>query len=85
VITRFRIPPSLLFVLPAVLLGMALEHRSGAVETPCPVGAPAEIHYAPSENLEAIDVALLRTAERQIDMAAYVLTDRTVVEALREG
>jgi hypothetical protein len=52
---------------------MALEYRSGAVETPCPVGARAEIHYAPSENLEAIDVALLRAAERQIDMAAYIL------------
>jgi phosphatidylserine/phosphatidylglycerophosphate/cardiolipin synthase-like enzyme len=48
-----------------------------------PAPSPAEIHCAPSENLEAIDVALLRAAERQIDMAAYVLTDRAVVEALR--
>jgi phosphatidylserine/phosphatidylglycerophosphate/cardiolipin synthase-like enzyme len=83
VIGRFRISPSWLFVLPAALIGMAVEHRSGAVETPCPVGAPAEIHYAPSEDLERIDVALLREAERQIDMAAYVLTDRSVIEALR--
>ena len=30
-------------------------------------------------------MALLRAAERQIDMAAYVLTDRAVVEALREA
>jgi phosphatidylserine/phosphatidylglycerophosphate/cardiolipin synthase-like enzyme len=71
--------------MPAVLLGMALEHRSGAVETPCPVGAPAEIHYAPNEDLERIDVALLGGAEKQIDMAAYVLTDRSVIEALREA
>jgi hypothetical protein len=42
-ITRFRISPSWIFVMPAVLLGMTLEHRSGAAETPCPVGAPAEI------------------------------------------
>jgi hypothetical protein len=55
----FPISPSWLFVLPAALLGMALEHRSGAVETPCPIGVPAEIHYAPAEDLETIDVALL--------------------------
>jgi phosphatidylserine/phosphatidylglycerophosphate/cardiolipin synthase-like enzyme len=72
-------------VVPAALLWMALEHRSGAVEQPCPVGAPAEIHYAPDEDLERIDVAILRAAERHIDMAAYVLTDRAVVEALREA
>ena len=36
--------------------------------------APA-IHYAPIENLEHIDVALIDRAEHEIDMAAYVLTD----------
>jgi phosphatidylserine/phosphatidylglycerophosphate/cardiolipin synthase-like enzyme len=77
--------PSLLLVLPAVLLGMVLDHRSSAVEAPCPVGAPAELHYAPNEDLERIDVALLGEAAKQIDMAAYVLTDRAVVEALREA
>ena len=30
------------------------------------------IHYAPGENLERIDVALIDTAKREIDMAAYV-------------
>ena len=62
IVTRFRMSPSLLFVLPAVLLGMALEHRSGAVETPCPASGAAEIHYAPGEDLERVDVALLREA-----------------------
>jgi hypothetical protein len=38
-IGRFRISPSWLFVLPAALFGMALEHRSSAGETPCPIGA----------------------------------------------
>jgi hypothetical protein len=33
----------------------------------------AAIHYAPGENLEHIDVALIDRAEREIDMAAYVL------------
>jgi hypothetical protein len=33
------------------------------------------IHYAPAENLEHVDVALIDTAQREIDLAAYVLTD----------
>ena len=36
--------------------------------------APA-IYYAPAENLEHIDVALIDGAQHEIDMAAYVLTD----------
>jgi phosphatidylserine/phosphatidylglycerophosphate/cardiolipin synthase-like enzyme len=40
------------------------------------------IHYAPTENLEHIDVALIDRAEREIDMAAYVLTDWPVMQAL---
>jgi hypothetical protein len=35
----------------------------------------AVIHYGPVEDLERIDVALLREAAKQIDVAAYVLTD----------
>ena len=46
-------------------------------------GAAAEIHYGPSEDLERIDVALLREPAKQIDMAAYVPTDRAVIAALR--
>jgi phosphatidylserine/phosphatidylglycerophosphate/cardiolipin synthase-like enzyme len=34
------------------------------------------------ENLEHIDVALIDRAEREIDMAAYVLTDWPVMQAL---
>ena len=45
----------------------------------------AEIHYAPSEDLETIDITMLREATKQIDMAAYVLTDRAVIEALRQA
>jgi len=43
--------------------------------------APA-IHYAPTENLERIDVALIDQAHNRIDFAAYVLTDWPVMEAL---
>jgi phosphatidylserine/phosphatidylglycerophosphate/cardiolipin synthase-like enzyme len=47
--------------------------------------ATVEIHYAPTENLEAIDVALLGNAEHCIDMAAYVLSDAAVIEALGDA
>ena len=40
--------------------------------------APA-IHYAPAENLEHVDVALI---EHEIDFAAYVLTDWPVIQAV---
>ena len=43
---------------------------------------PPIIHYAPAENLEHVDVALIDRAEREIDMAAYVLTDWPVMQAL---
>jgi phosphatidylserine/phosphatidylglycerophosphate/cardiolipin synthase-like enzyme len=44
-----------------------------------------EIHYAPAENLERFDVALLRAARAKIDIAAYVLTDWPVIDALIEA
>lgn len=44
-----------------------------------------ETHYAPAENLEAIDVRLIGAARRTIDMAAYVLTDIPVIDALAEA
>jgi phosphatidylserine/phosphatidylglycerophosphate/cardiolipin synthase-like enzyme len=44
-----------------------------------------EIHYAPEENLERIDVDLIRLARVKIDMAVYSLTDWAVVDALIEA
>ncbi len=41
-----------------------------------------EIHYAPVENLERVDVALLRSARSKIDLTAYSLTDWPVIDAL---
>ena len=40
------------------------------------------VHFAPTENLERIDTELLSQARRSIDLAAYVLTDRPVIDAL---
>lgn len=48
--------------------------------------APAfEQHFAPSENLERIDVALIDSAAETIDLAAYVLSDLSVIEALDDA
>ena len=85
VIARSRISPSWLFVLPAILLGASLERGASSAQAPCPVGAAAEIHYGPGEDLEKIDVALISEAVKQIDMTAYVLTDSAVIEALRDA
>ncbi len=64
---------------PAV--GLALALIVVGAPTPASKQAPS-IHYAPSENLELIDVALIDQARTSIDMAAYVLTDWPVMEAL---
>ena len=49
---------------------------------PCCADPAPIIHYAPTENLEHIDVALIDRAKHEIDMAAYVLTDWPVMQAL---
>ena len=49
---------------------------------PCGADPAPVIHYAPIENLEHVDVALIDRAEHEIDMAAYVLTDWPVMQAL---
>jgi phosphatidylserine/phosphatidylglycerophosphate/cardiolipin synthase-like enzyme len=63
-------PPSL-FLLPLLLVGAR--------------AATLDVHYAPTENLEAIDVDLINKAGVSIDMAAYVLSDAAVIEALADA
>jgi phosphatidylserine/phosphatidylglycerophosphate/cardiolipin synthase-like enzyme len=48
----------------------------------CTADPAAVVHYAPEENLERIDVALIDGARTSLDMAAYVLTDWPVMQAL---
>ncbi len=68
----------------AAALAFAAGFAIGGRIAPAPaaaIGAPS-IHYAPAENLEKIDVALIDQARASIDMAAYVLTDWPVLQAL---
>jgi len=67
-------------LLPFIALAAALE---------CALPAPAaescvleRLAYAPADDLESIDVALIASAKTRIDFAAYVLTDIRIVEAL---
>ena len=41
-----------------------------------------EIHYAPNENLEALDNRLIRSAHRSVDICAFAFTDHELAEAL---
>ena len=47
--------------------------------------AAVEIHHSPVENLERVDVALIATAERTIDVAAFVLSNHPVITALNDA
>ena len=60
--------------------GAWLQHRPAARS-----GRRAGSLLFPGEDLERIDVALIGEAAKQIDMAAYVLTDSAVIEALRKA
>ena len=48
-------------------------------------GPQPEIHYAPRENLESLDARAIGRAELSIDMAAYVLSDPGIIEALTDA
>jgi phosphatidylserine/phosphatidylglycerophosphate/cardiolipin synthase-like enzyme len=47
--------------------------------------AEVEAHYAPVENLERIDIELIRSASKSIDVAIYTLTDWAIIGALEEA
>jgi phosphatidylserine/phosphatidylglycerophosphate/cardiolipin synthase-like enzyme len=61
-------------------LGAAWAEKGTKVDWPEP-----EIHYAPRENLESLDARALGRAELSIDMAAYVLSDPRILEALTDA
>lgn len=63
---------------PVLALALALL-ATPAGANPCHV---IEHAYAPTDNLEAIDVRLLDGAARRIDFAAYVLTSTPIIDAL---
>jgi phosphatidylserine/phosphatidylglycerophosphate/cardiolipin synthase-like enzyme len=49
------------------------------------VASADEIHFAPEERLDRIDVELIDNAATEIDMAAYVLSDWGIIDALNNA
>jgi phosphatidylserine/phosphatidylglycerophosphate/cardiolipin synthase-like enzyme len=47
--------------------------------------APLEIHYAPEERLDRIDAELINNAETSVDIAAYILSDWIIIDALNDA
>ncbi len=83
----------LLFVLPYSPEARAYRHRVwgeyGGQHRGCPApprrsfpGGYLGEHYSPQENLEAIDVAMIDRAKREIDIAMYSFTDRAIADAI---
>jgi hypothetical protein len=64
------------------LYGAFMPHPAPPV---APAGATAEIHYAPDENLEPIDVAEIDRVRKTIDISAYVLTEDAIIDAFARG
>jgi phosphatidylserine/phosphatidylglycerophosphate/cardiolipin synthase-like enzyme len=69
-----------------LLLGAAALEFLSHSHSAAPLGnGPVELRYAPASDLERIDLSLLRSATRSIDVAAYLLTDTPLIEALAEA
>ncbi len=68
------------FTLTVCIAGLILPMTTWAQS-----GTQVEIHYAPRENLESVDVQEIGRAELSIDMAAYVLSDPQIIEALTDA
>jgi phosphatidylserine/phosphatidylglycerophosphate/cardiolipin synthase-like enzyme len=66
-------------------LGAAWAERESKAEGSKAGGSQPEIHYAPRENLESVDAQEIGRAQLSIDIAAYVLSDTRIIEALTDA
>lgn len=71
-----------LLLLAAALLLALVAPKSPFSLSRQPVTAPVRVAYGPAPGFDAIDPELIGRAREKIDMAAYVLSDRKVIEAL---
>jgi phosphatidylserine/phosphatidylglycerophosphate/cardiolipin synthase-like enzyme len=63
---------------------MSLRLAALALVLACPAIAQ-DLHFAPEERLDKIDVGLIENADTNIDLAAYVLTDWAIIDALNDA
>jgi len=78
--------------IPGILAGATVRagawsfSGSGRVSCSRPVSATPESllgeHYSPEENLESIDVAMIDSARKSIEIAMYAFTDRPIADAV---
>ncbi len=64
-----------------VLIAALLLAGAAAAET----RPKLDLHYSPAENLERIDVETIDGAGETLDVAAYVLSDVAVIEAMTDA
>ena len=65
-----------------LILGTAAALVTQPVARPDESFSSLQIHYSPQENLELVDIREIDAAELSIDIAAYVLSDERVIDAL---
>jgi len=65
-----------------IALGVAWAEKGTRADGPQPKRPHPEIHYAPRENLESVDIREIGRAQLSIDMAAYILSDPRIIMAL---
>jgi phosphatidylserine/phosphatidylglycerophosphate/cardiolipin synthase-like enzyme len=75
---RFRL------LLAALFLGLIPSAARSPLDRE-PSMAGVRLFLGPSESLPVIDVDLIARARQEIDLAAYVLTDRAVTDALQQA
>ena len=71
-------------IVSVIALALLVFEARAADVRPAKAAEP-EIHYAPVENLEHIDLALIRSATKSVDMAAFTLTDWPLIAVLKEA
>jgi phosphatidylserine/phosphatidylglycerophosphate/cardiolipin synthase-like enzyme len=71
--------------LAALLLATTLAVAAFTIAAGPAAAAEAEMHYAPVENLEHIDLALIKSAKKSVDVAMYTLTDWPIIAALKDA
>ncbi len=73
---------ALKFLLLAGALILAVTGPKAFLQTRAPMLAPVKVAYGPAPGFDDIDPELIGRAKKSIDMAAYVLSDQRVIEAL---
>jgi phosphatidylserine/phosphatidylglycerophosphate/cardiolipin synthase-like enzyme len=73
---------ALKYILLAGAFLVAIEVPKPFLQPASPLTAPVRLAYGPGPGFESIDAELIGRAKEKIDMAAYVLSDQRVIEAL---